>query len=66
MGAVLEAVRLPYAVGGIWCAPIITGAPYTNYAAIKNVLVDNVVDTQQRRRRNIVSTTDTSPVDPWA
>jgi hypothetical protein len=62
----LEAIRLPYSVGGIWCAPIITGAPYTNYAAVKNVLVDNVVDTQQRRRRNIVSTTDTSPVDPWA
>lgn len=62
----LEAIRLPYSVGGIWCAPIITGAPYTNYAAVKNVLVDNVVDTQQRRRRNIVATTDTSPVDPWA
>lgn len=66
MVAFLEGIRLPYSVGGIWCAPIVTGAPYTNYAAIKNVLIDNVVDTQQRRRRNIVSTTDTSPVDPWA
>jgi len=62
----LEAIRLPYAVGGIWCAPIVTGAPYTAYAAVKNVLVDNVVDTQQRRRANITSTTDSSPVDPWA
>ncbi len=62
----LEAIRLPYSVGGIWCAPIVTGAPYTNYSAIKNVLVDNVVDTQQRRRRSIAGTVDTSPVDPWA
>jgi hypothetical protein len=62
----LEAIRLPYSVGGIWCAPIVTGAPYTNYAAVKNVLVDNVVDTQMRRRRSIEGTTDTSPVDPWA
>jgi len=62
----LEAIRLPQSVGGVWCAPIVTGAPYTNYATVKNVLVDNVVDTQQRRRRNIVSTVDTSPVDPWA
>jgi len=62
----LEAIRLPYGTGGIWCAPIVTGAPYTNYAAVKNVIVDNVVDTQNRRRRNIVATPDTSPVDPWA
>lgn len=62
----LEAIRLPYAVGGIWCAPIVTGAPYTNYAAVKNVWVDNVVDTQQRRRRSINGTADVSPVDPWA
>lgn len=62
----LEAIRLPYSVGGIWCAPIVTGAPYEAYAAVKNVLVDNVVDTQQRRRASIAGTTDTSPVDPWA
>lgn len=62
----LEGLRLPYSVGGIWCAPIVTGAPYTNYAAIKNVLIDNVVDTQMRRRRSIEGTVDTSPVDPWA
>lgn len=64
--AFLEAIRLPYSVGGIWCAPIVTGAPYTNYAAINNVVVDNVVDTQQRRRRNITSTAVTTAVDPWA
>lgn len=62
----LEAIRLPYGVGGIWCAPIVTGAPYTNYASIQNVVVDNVVDTQQRRRRSIAGTPVTTAVDPWA
>lgn len=66
MTTFLEAIRLPFSVGGIWCAPIVTGAPYTNYGAVKAVWVDDVVDTQQRRRRSLISTTDVSPVDPWA
>lgn len=36
--------------------PCITGKPYTQYSVISQVRVGNVMDTQQRRRRQIVET----------
>jgi hypothetical protein len=62
----LEALRVHIDPEDIWIAPIVTGAPYTAYGAITSVQVDNVVDTQSRRRRSISPTVDISPVDPWA
>ena len=37
-------------------SPIVTGNPWVNYAAIKTIVLDNVYDTQRRRRRSVVST----------
>ena len=36
--------------------PGVIGAPWTNYATVQAVRVDNVLDTQQRRRRQVIST----------
>lgn len=36
--------------------PIVTGAPYVNYAVINSVRVGNVMDTQRRRRNRLTET----------
>jgi hypothetical protein len=66
MTTFLESLRLSGSSSGVWCTPIVTGLPYTKYAVINNVIVDNVVDTQQRRRRSIPSTQHASGVTPWS
>lgn len=38
--------------------PIITGAPWTNYAVITQVQVDSIFDTQRRRRRSAAGTVE--------
>lgn len=48
---------------GIWALPIITGAPWDNYALITQVQIGNAVDTQRRRRFQIDETYVSSPVD---
>lgn len=62
----LEGLRVSAGVGGVWCWPIVTGAPYAKYAAVSRLVVDNVVDTQQRRRRAIPVTATSTAVDPFA
>jgi len=66
MTTFLEALRLDGSSSGIFATPIVTGLPYTKYAVVNNVIVDNVVDTQQRRRRSIPSTQHQSAVTPWS
>lgn len=36
--------------------PIVTGSPFTQYGVISQVRVDNVIDTQRRRRRSLDGT----------
>ena len=36
--------------------PIVTGSPFTQYGVINQVRVDNVIDTQRRRRRSLEGT----------
>lgn len=42
--------------GDIHIRPIVTGKPFTQYGVISQVRVDNVMDTQRRRRRQLVGT----------
>lgn len=44
-------------------APIVTGAPYTNYARVTNVRVGSVWDGQVRRRRSITEVYTTENVE---
>lgn len=37
-----------------WCLPIVTGKPYTHYGVVTGVKVGDVMDTQRRRRRQLV------------
>lgn len=56
---------LAFDAGGLGTAslrPIVTGKPFTNYAVINAVRVGNVMDTQQRRRRQIIETFTTNSV----
>lgn len=46
----------PTGLGNHWALPIVTGKPYTHYAVITSLNVGNVVDTQRRRRRQLVET----------
>lgn len=41
-------------ISSVWCLPVVTGKPYVNYALITGLSVGNVVDTQRRRRRQLV------------
>jgi hypothetical protein len=66
MTTFLESIRLSGTSTGVWVTPIVTGLPYTKYAVVNNVIVDNVVDTQQRRRKSIPSTQHASTVTPWS
>jgi hypothetical protein len=66
MHVFLESLRLSGSSSGVWCTPIVTGHPYTKYAVVNNVIVDNVVDTQQRRRRSIPATQHNHTVTPWS
>lgn len=44
------------------CRPCITGGNFTRYATIDHVQVDTILDTQRRRRRQLVGATFTAPV----
>lgn len=62
--ALLEACRLgALSTAGVNVLPIVTGGGYTQYATISQVRVGNVWDTQNRRRRQLVETYSSSPVD---
>jgi len=55
--AFLEAIAItPTGGGNHWALPIVTGAPWTSYGIIGGVRVGNVLDTQRRRRRQLVET----------
>lgn len=47
---------------GFHVRPIVTGGNWTKYSVINQVRVGNVMDTQQRRRRQIIETVTTEPV----
>lgn len=55
------AVNVPTAMS---VAPCITGAPWTNYAIVKSVRIDNIIDTQRRRRRSAQGTTASATLAP--
>lgn len=42
--------------------PIITGKPYTNYQLVTTVVVNNVIDTQRRRRKSLKGSTSSAPI----
>lgn len=42
--------------------PIVTGKPWVNYGIIEQVRVGDVIDTQRRRRRNLVESISSAPV----
>jgi len=46
----------PTGGGNHWALPIVTGSPWTAYGIIGAVRVGNVLDTQRRRRRQLVET----------
>lgn len=52
----------PNPLYGPHVAAIVTGKPYTDYAMITSVRVGNVIDTQQRRRRQIDEIYTSAPV----
>lgn len=43
--------------------PIIIGAPYSDYAVITSLRIGNIVDTQQRRRRQLTETYSSDTID---
>ena len=57
--ALLEALAV---TGTSSVRPSIIGAPWTDYAFIDTVIVDNAMDTQRRRRRSIISTPSSASV----
>jgi hypothetical protein len=61
--ALLEGIAL--AAGGLQpynLQPCVTGGNYTQYAVIDHVIVDTILDTQRRRRRQLVGASFTAPV----
>jgi len=55
MKAFLEGIAVTGGVGhSEWALPIVTGKPYDNYAVVTSVQVGDVMDTQRRRRRQLV------------
>jgi hypothetical protein len=44
-------------VGSVHIRPIVTGGNWQNYGVVTQVRVDNIVDTQRRRRKSLVGTT---------
>lgn len=60
----LESLTLENALNGWVVRPIVTGAPWTSYAAITQVQVGSVPDTQRRRRNALVETVSTAAVSP--
>lgn len=45
------------------CAPIVTGAPWSSYAAVTSMILDNAWDTQRRRRRSSILTPVSKPIE---
>lgn len=54
--AFLEAISLPGGATDPLTRPIVTGGNFTQYAVVQSVEVDNVMDTQRRRRKQLVPT----------
>lgn len=50
--------------GGVWCAPCVTGAPFSEYALINQCRVDTIPDTQNRRRRSLATVPQNVTVTP--
>jgi hypothetical protein len=54
----LEAIGVDVGTGGTQkLRPIVTGSPWNRYGVVTQVRVDNVIDTQRRRRRQLEGTT---------
>jgi hypothetical protein len=52
--ALLQALEGTFGTVGV--KPVVTGKPFTDYSVIQSVSVDNVYDTQKRRRNRLSST----------
>jgi len=53
--AFLEGIAVTGGIGHAeWALPIVSGKPYTKYAVVTGVRVGDVMDTQRRRRRQLV------------
>lgn len=63
----VEALRLDgNGPGGVYASPCITGAPFTAYSLVNQLRIDNIPDTQQRRRRSLTPTVTNTTIDPIA
>lgn len=62
--ALLESLTYFSPVSEFYVRPIVTGAPWTQYAMITQVQVGSVPDTQRRRRNALVETVSTAAVSP--
>lgn len=61
--ALLEAIATGSGLTGVWnVRPCVTGAPYVNYALISQVIVDDVMDTQRRRTKQLTRTPTSAAV----
>lgn len=60
----LEGCRVSAGTGGVNVYPVVTGAPFINYAMINQCRVGDVFDTQQRRRRSLVENYANTTIDP--
>lgn len=65
--AFLEGCRLAgTGPGGVWTYPVVTGAPYTDYATVNQVRIGDVFDTQRRRRATLLEAYANTTIDPFA
>lgn len=61
--ALLAAVDFdPSVPPGPYVRPIVTGSPWTNYAVVKQVQVDQIADTQRRRNKSITRVYESASV----
>lgn len=63
----IEACRLDGSgPGGVYASPCVTGAPYVDAGLVTSLVLDDVLDTQQRRHRGLLPVKSTTTIDPIA
>lgn len=65
MKGFIEGTRLDGNSGGVFATPCITGLPFTAYSLIQQIRLDNIPDTQQRRRRSLAGTVTNTAISPY-
>lgn len=59
----LEDCQVDGSTSGFWVCPVVTGAPWENYAMIDQVQIGDIIDTQRRRRNSLTETRTSGTVD---